>query len=182
MRVAAIVVALAVSVVGVVLFVRAVASIVGVVKLGKPSPGRGDRPGRRWRQMLAETLGHTRMPQWTKVGAAHWFVFIAFGALIFTLVTAYGQLFDPRFALPIIGHWVPYEWASEIIAWAGLISISFLIMVRLLLRGRGRESFSAHDLGGVLRRVPVLRIVVCVSAARNGISAPGRIRRGYISR
>jgi hypothetical protein len=80
--------------------------------------------------MLAETLGHTRMLQWTKVGAAHWFVFIAFGALFFTLITAYGQLFDPRFALPIIGHWPPYEWASEIIAWAGLISILFLIMVR----------------------------------------------------
>ncbi|HEX3206660.1 MAG TPA: Fe-S oxidoreductase, partial [Propionibacteriaceae bacterium] len=140
MKIVAIVVALAVSVAGVALFARAVASIVGVVKLGKPAPGRGDHPGRRWRQMLAETLGHTRMLQWTKVGAAHWFVFIAFGALIFTLVTAYGQLFDPRFALPIIGHWAPYEWASEIIAWAGLISIIFLIIVRLLLRGRGRQS------------------------------------------
>ena len=88
MKVAAIVVALAVSVVGVVVFIRGVASIVGVVKLGKPAPGRGDHPGQRWRRMLAETLGHTRMLQWTKVGAAHWFVFIAFGALIFTLITA----------------------------------------------------------------------------------------------
>ena len=40
MKVVAIVVALAVSVVGVVLFVRAVASIVGVVRLGKA----GSRP------------------------------------------------------------------------------------------------------------------------------------------
>ena len=164
MRVAAIVVALAVSVVGVVLFVRAVASIVGVVKLGKPAPGRGDHPGQRWRHMLAETLGHTRMLQWTKVGAAHWFVFIAFGALIFTLITAYGQIFDPRFALPIIGHWLPYEWASEVIAWAGLISISFLIMVRLLLRGRGRESrfFGSRSWQGYYVELTVLGIVVCV--------------------
>ncbi|HET9779901.1 MAG TPA: Fe-S oxidoreductase, partial [Propionibacteriaceae bacterium] len=102
MKIVAIVVALAVSVVGVVLFIRAVASIVRVVKLGQPAPGRGDHRGQRWRNMLAETLGHTRMLQWTKVGAAHWFVFIAFGALIFTLITAYGQLYDPRFALPII--------------------------------------------------------------------------------
>ena len=166
MKVVAIVVALAVSVVGVALFARAVASIVGVVKLGKPAPGRGDHPGQRWRHMLAETLGHTRMLQWTKVGAAHWFVFIAFGALIFTLITAYGQLFDPRFALPIIGHWVPYEWASEIIAWAGLISISFLIMVRLLLRGRGRESrfFGSRSWQGYYVELTVLGIVVCVLA------------------
>jgi hypothetical protein len=129
-KIAAIVVALAVSVVGVVLFIRAVASIVRVVRLGRPAPGRGDHPGQRWRRMLVETLGHTRMLQWAKVGAAHWFVFIAFGALIFTLITAYGQLFNPRFALPIIGHWLLYEWASEIIAWAGLISITFLIIVR----------------------------------------------------
>ena len=168
MRVAAIVVALAVSVVGVVLFVRAIAAIVGVIKLGKPAPGRGDRPGQRWRNMLAETLGHTRMLQWTKVGAAHWFVFIAFGALIFTLITAYGQLFDPRFAIPIIGHWVVYEWASEIIAWAGLISISFLILVRLLLRGRGRESrfFGSRSWQGYYVEFTVLGIVVCVLALR----------------
>jgi Fe-S oxidoreductase len=165
-KVVAIVVALAVSVVGVVLFIRAVASIVGVVKLGQPAPGRGDHRGQRWQNMLAETLGHTRMLQWTKVGVAHWFVFIAFGALIFTLVTAYGQLFDPRFALPIIGHWAPYQWASEIIAWAGLISISFLIMIRLLLRGRGRESrfFGSRSWQGYYVELTVLGIVMCVLA------------------
>jgi Fe-S oxidoreductase len=165
-KVAAIVVALAVSVVGVVIFVRAVASIVGVVKLGKPAPGRGDQPGRRWQNLLAETLGHTRMLQWTKIGVAHWFVFIAFGALIFTLITAYGQLFNPRFALPIIGHWAPYQWASEIIAWAGLVSISFLTMIRLLLRGRGRESrfFGSRSWQGYYVELTVLGIVVCVLA------------------
>jgi Fe-S oxidoreductase len=163
-KVVAIVVALAVSVVGVVLFIRGVASIVRVVKLGKPALGRGDHRGQRWRNMLAETLGHTRMLQWTKVGAAHWFVFIAFGALIFTLITAYGQLFDPRFALPIIGHWPPYQWASEIIAWAGLISISFLMIVRLLLRGGGRESrfFGSRSWQGYYVELTVLGIVLCV--------------------
>jgi Fe-S oxidoreductase len=165
-KVVAIVVALAVSVVGVVLFIRGVAAIVRVIKLGKPAPGRGDHRGRRWRNMFAETLGHTRMLQWTKIGTAHWFVFIAFGALIFTLITAYGQLFDPRFALPIIGHWPPYQWASEIIAWAGLISISFLMIVRLLLRGGGRESrfFGSRSWQGYYVELTVLGIVVCVLA------------------
>ena len=80
------------------------------------------------------------MLQWSKIGVAHWFVFVAFGALFFTLITAYGQLFDPRFAIPVIGHWVVYEWASELIAWAGLISIVFLIIVRVLLRRRAAGS------------------------------------------
>ena len=94
------------------------------------------------------------MLQWNKIGIAHWFVFVAFGALFFTLITAYGQLFDPLFALPVIGHWVVYEWASELIAWAGLISIVFLIIVRALQRRRGRQSrfFGSTDLAGRLRR------------------------------
>ena len=57
MRIAAIIVALAVSVAGVALFARAVASIVGVVTLGRPAAGRRDQPGRRWRHLLTETLG-----------------------------------------------------------------------------------------------------------------------------
>ena len=56
-------------------------------------------------------------------------MFVAFGALFFTLVTAYGQLFDPRFVLPVIGHWKAYEWAAELIAWAGLVAIGYLILV-----------------------------------------------------
>ena len=34
------------------------------------------------------------MLQWQLVGVAHWFVFVGFGLLFFTLLTAFGQLFD----------------------------------------------------------------------------------------
>ena len=47
---AARVVALAVSVVGVLVFARGVRAIVGVVSLGGPAR-RSDSPGRRWRTM-----------------------------------------------------------------------------------------------------------------------------------
>ena len=171
----AVVLALAVSVVGVALFARAARTIVSVVALGEPA-GRRNQPGRRWRNMLTETLGHTRMLQWTAVGVAHWFVFIAFGALFFTLITAYGQLFDPRFALPLIGHWLVYEWASELIAWAGLISILGLIGVRLVAffggrsghRGQPRTSrfFGSRGWMAVYVELTILGIVVCVLTLR----------------
>jgi hypothetical protein len=56
--------------------------------------------------------------------------------------------------------------ASEIIAWAGLISILFLIMVRLLLRGRGRASrfFGSRSWQGYYVELTVLAIVLCVLA------------------
>jgi Fe-S oxidoreductase len=167
-QIVAIVVALAVSVVGVALFARAAGTIVAVAKLGQPVVGRRDRPGERWKHLLTETLGHTRMLQWNTIGVAHWFVFVAFGALFLTLITAYGQLFDPRFALPVIGHWVVYEWASELIAWAGLVSILFLMAVRLMLRGRGRQSrfFGSRTWQAVYVELTILGIVVCVLTLR----------------
>ncbi|HEX8508234.1 MAG TPA: Fe-S oxidoreductase, partial [Propionibacteriaceae bacterium] len=168
MQIAAIVLALAVSVLGVAVFVRAVASIVGVLRLGAPTYRRSDRPKDRWRHLLTETLGHTRMLQWTTVGIAHWFVFVAFGALFLTLVTAYGQLFDPRFALPVIGHWVVYEWASELIAWLGLLSILFLMAARYRSRRSGRASrfFGSRNWKGVYVELTILGIVLCVLAIR----------------
>ncbi|HYP45344.1 MAG TPA: (Fe-S)-binding protein [Propionibacteriaceae bacterium] len=168
MRIVAMVLALAVTAVGVALFARALAGIVGVVKLGAPTYRRSDRPGERWKHMLTETLGHTRMLQWSSVGIAHWFVFLAFGALFFTLVTAYGQLFDPRFALPVIGHWVVYGWASELIAWLGGLSIVFLMAVRARSRRRGRQSrfFGSRNWQGVYVELTILTIVVCVLAIR----------------
>ena len=167
MRVLAVVVALAVSVVGVLVFARGVRAIVGVVALGGPAR-RSDSPGRRWRTMLTETLAHTRMLQRPVVGIAHWCVFVAFGALFLTLVTAYGQLFDPRFVLPVIGHWRAYAWLSEVIAWAGLVAILVLIGVRLGQRGRGRASrfFGSHVGKGLYVELTILGIVVCVLLLR----------------
>ncbi len=166
--VVAVTLALAVSVLGVALFARAAASIVGVLRLGRPLVGRRDAPGARWRHLLAETFGHTRMLQWSRVGVAHWLVFLAFGGLLLTLVTAYGQLFDPRFALPVVGHWIVYAWASEVLAWSGLLAILYLIGVRArsLRLGRASRFYGSTGWQGVYVELTILGIVVCVLALR----------------
>ncbi|MEA2613726.1 MAG: hypothetical protein QOI52_1685, partial [Chloroflexota bacterium] len=127
----AIVVSLAITVVAVALFVRAIRQILAVVRTGQPVVGRTDHKAARWATMLRETLGHTRMLQWSLIGTMHWFVFVGFGFLFLTLVTAFGQLFDATFALPLIGRWVVFEWFTEAIAWLMLVSILGLITVRL---------------------------------------------------
>ena len=93
MQIFAIVVSLAIAVVGIALFVRAIRTIIGVIKVGQPA-ARTDHPAGRTVTLLKESLLHTRMLQWTWVGIGHWFVFVGFGLLFFTLVTAFGQLFD----------------------------------------------------------------------------------------
>ena len=118
----AIVVSLAITVVAVALLVRAVRQIIATIKIGQPT-ARTDDPGTRTKNLVSEVLLHTRMLQWTRVGAAHWFIMVGFGLLFATLLNAYGQLFDPHFILPIIGHFPPFEWLTEFFAWMMVIAI-----------------------------------------------------------
>ena len=71
--------AAAITLVAVVLAIRAVRQMAAVVRLGQPVPSdRFANKGTRTRTMLRETLGHTRMLKWSVVGAAHWFVMVGF--------------------------------------------------------------------------------------------------------
>ena len=158
MQIFAIVVSLAIAAVGIALFVQAIRSIIATIRIGQPTAGRTDHKAARWTNMLKETLGHTRMLQWTAMGVGHWFVFIGFGLLFFTLLTAFGQLFDPHFALPLIGHFFLYEWVSELFTVGMLIAIVAFIGYRATRpkeRTRGAQGpvLRLDDVAGLLRRV-----------------------------
>ena len=170
MQTAAIVVSVAVTLVAVALVCRAVGQIINVVRLGQPVSDRTDQPGRRTVTMLRETLGHTRMLKWSLIGASHWFVFIGFGLLFFTLVTAYGQLFDPEFVLPLIGGAYPFEWAAELITWAMLIGITVLVAIRLLANpartGRTSRFTGSRMWQGYYVEATVIGVGVCILLLR----------------
>ena len=155
MQIFAIVVSLAITAVGVALFVKAIRHIIAVVRLGQPTASRTGNPRARTVTLLKESLGHTRMLQWTADGVGHWFVFIRVGLLFFTLLTAFGQLFDPHFALPLIGHFFLYEWITELITWAMLVAIA----VALPRLGVDRERCAAALAGGILATDEVMRRV-----------------------
>ncbi|MFK5635243.1 (Fe-S)-binding protein [Ornithinimicrobium sp. LYQ103] len=140
-QVIAIIVAALVTLAAVALFVRTIAGFVAKFGQGQPAV-RTDEPGTRTVTLVREFLGHTRMARKPVVAVAHWVVMVSFGLLVLTLVTAYGQLVEPHFALPLIGHFAPYEWLSEIFGWLAIIGILVLIVVRQLShpRGLGRRS------------------------------------------
>src|SRR3954463_1788746 len=158
------------TLVGVALFARTVGYLVRVIRLGAPDRTRGGHSGDRLRSVLVETLGHARLGKWPLIGIMHRVVFVGFGALFFTLVTAYGQIFDPAFALPLIGHWPAYEWAAEIIAWLTGLGILTLIVVRQINhpRSRGRRSrfFGSTFWQAYYVDLTILAVVVCVLALR----------------
>ncbi|MEP6665966.1 MAG: (Fe-S)-binding protein, partial [Nocardioidaceae bacterium] len=167
MQVSAIVVSLAISIVAIALFAKAIAAIVAVVKTGQPAVGRTTHKGARWVTMFKETLGHTRMLQWTLVGSLHWFIFVGFGLLFATLVNAYGQLFDSHFILPIIGHFFLFEWVTEFFAWAMLLAIVPFIGYRASrpkARGRGTKGrfFGSTMWQGYFVEAVILTVGLCI--------------------
>ncbi len=109
---------------------RAALQIKSTITLGQPDPTRGGSFGPRFKNMLTETLGHTRMLKWGIVGVAHWFVMVGFGALVLTLVEAVGETFYPAWELPLIGRWSLYGLFVELIALTTLLGIGTLIVIR----------------------------------------------------
>ncbi|MEV6317915.1 (Fe-S)-binding protein [Streptomyces sp. NPDC051776] len=134
MQLAAIIVSLVLTVVGVALIARAVAQIYRFVKLGQPVPAgsRTDDPKTRTVTVVKEFLGHTRMNRWGIVGFAHWFVAVGFLTLPPTLAQAYGQLFRADWTLPLLGGFLPFELYIEFIGLMTVVGIVVLMAIRLL--------------------------------------------------
>ncbi|GAA4868130.1 (Fe-S)-binding protein [Serinicoccus chungangensis] len=177
LQVLAIVVAGLVTLAAVALFVRTLAAFVDRFRLGQPET-RTDAPGLRTSTLLREVLGHTRMARKPWVAVAHWVVMVSFGLLFLTLVTAYGQLVDPHFVLPLIGHFWPYEWLTELFGWGAVVGIVVLVVVRQREhpRAHGRRSrfWGSTFWQAYVVELVILGVGVCIVALRALEYALGR--------
>ncbi|HET6478671.1 MAG TPA: Fe-S oxidoreductase, partial [Actinoplanes sp.] len=161
-QIVATVLAGAVTVVAVVLAVRAVLTITAVIRQGKPDPARFADPKTRTKTMLVETLGHTRMLKWSTIGAAHWLVMVSFMILFLLVVEAYFEVVDPEGGLPIIGHWLVYGFVTEWIGILGLIGILYLIYVRQRAKNAQRSRFTGSTMWqGYFVEAVIVGVLVC---------------------
>ncbi|MGW0884309.1 heterodisulfide reductase-related iron-sulfur binding cluster [Streptomyces sp. NPDC002671] len=164
MQLAAIIVSVTLTVVGVALFCRATLQIYKFMRLGQPVPAgsRTDNPYQRSVTLVREFLGHTRMNRWGVVGFAHWFVAIGFYTLLLTIVNAFGQLFKSDWLLPIIGEWTPYNMFVEFLSVMTTVGILMLIVIRQLSRpGRAlrKSRFAGSNTGQAYFVETVITIV-----------------------
>ena len=157
-----------ITVVALVLLVVRTKKLIGIYKKGQPDSTRGNDKAQRFKMAFGEIFGHTKMFNFSVVGLAHWFVMVGFFVLFGTLATAYGQIINPYFALPIIGHFWVYEYITELIAWATGISIVALIGIRqVTLRTNKRSRFAGSGNGKAYYvEATILLIVFCVIALR----------------
>jgi Fe-S oxidoreductase len=156
-----------ITTVALVLLAIRVRQLIAIYKKQQPDPTRSNDKAARFKNMLTEVLGHTKMLKFTGSGIAHWFVMIGFGALFGTLVTAYGQVLNPEFALPVIGHFVGYEFFAEAIGALTGIGIVTLIGIRQVTRFRMLNRFSGSGMGKAYYvEATILAVVFCVFALR----------------
>lgn len=111
-------------------FGRGIAHIWRQVSQGQPDPGRLRPVGKRLWSMISTILTHREFKHRPWVKVAHWLVMISFPLLFLTLVAGYGQLRDQMYTLPLLGHFAPWEWLTEALAWGGLLGIIYLMTVR----------------------------------------------------
>lgn len=144
--------------------------LLAIYRAGQPDPTRSGNRSSRMGHMLGEILGHTKMLNFTGTGIAHWVVMIGFVTLFGTLITAYGQVLDPTFALPFIGHFVPYEYFTELITLFTGLGILALIFIRqhtrIFQKGRRSRFFGSGSLKAYYVEATILAIVFCVVALR----------------
>ena len=122
--------ALLVTAIALVAFARGLAHMWRTVASGTPDPGRLRPVGRRLWGVVTTALTHREFKGRPWVKAAHWLVMMSFPLLFLTLVSGYAQLRDQTWALPLLGHFIPWEWVTEAFAWAGLAGIVVLMAVR----------------------------------------------------
>ena len=160
----------AITLVAIVLLAISARRLIKIYRAGQPDPTRSNNRGARTGHMLKEVLGHTKMLNFTGTGIAHWIVMIGFVSLFGTLITAYGQVWDPHFSLPIIGNFFLYEYLSEVIAWGTGVAIVALIGIRQFTRFIKKDRASRFYKSGSLKayyvEATILVIVFCVIALR----------------
>ena len=140
------------------------------ISAGQSDPSRLSNKGKRFKNTVVEVLTHTKMLNFTVSGVAHWFVMVGFFALLGTLITAYGQLVNPAWVLPVIGHFVGYEFFAELIAALTGVSIVALIGIRQVTRfvrkGSASRFYGSGNKKAYYVEVTILAIVFCVITLR----------------
>jgi Fe-S oxidoreductase len=154
---------------GILLFVNG-KKLLAIYRKGQPDPTRNNNRGSRMSHMLGEILGHTKMLNFTATGIAHWVVMVGFVTLFGTLLTAYGQVLDPNFSLPLIGHFIPYEYFTELITLLTFLGILGLIFIRqytrIFQKGRRSRFFGSGSLKAYFVEATIVAIVICVTLLR----------------
>jgi len=149
---------------------RRVEWLTRLVAVGKPAPERFQGAWSRVWAEVTEVLGQRKLLKRPVPGLAHFFTFWGFLVLLTTILEAYGELFDDRFALPLVGHNALLGFLQDLTAVA--VALSLLAFAAIRLREspkrleRASRFYKSHTgqawvilamIGGVVVTLPLYR-------------------------
>ncbi|MGB9307867.1 MAG: (Fe-S)-binding protein, partial [Mycobacterium sp.] len=150
------------AVVGV-LALRRVWWLYKLVMSGQPASGRTDDLGARIWAQVSEVLGQRKLLKWSLPGLAHFFTMWGFFILLTVYIEAYGVLFKPDFALPVIGHWDALGALQDFFALAVATGIITFAIIRLRSEPKeyGRQSrfYGSHTGGAWLILFMIFNVI-----------------------
>src|SRR5690349_5538430 len=133
--------------------------------------GRKDDLVRRFLNQNKEVFAQSKLLKWSIPGIAHFFTMWGFFVLASVYLEAYGVLFDPKFAIPFVGHWAVLGFLQDFFALAVLAGIIVFAIIRLTKNpdNIGRESrfYGSHN-GGAWEILIMIFLVIASYAVFRG--------------
>ena len=102
-----------------------------LISVGQPAPDRFKNIPKRVKAELVEVGGQKKLLQWTVPGVAHAMTFWGFTLLLFTILEAYGCLFQRDFHVPLIGHTAVLGFLEDFFAVAVLLALIVFTAIRI---------------------------------------------------
>ena len=125
--------------------------------------GRKDHLNTRITTQITEVFGQTRLLKWSIPGIAHFFTMWGFFILASVYLEAYGVLFNPKFAIPFIGHWDGLGFIQDFFAVAVLLGIATFAVIRLRSEpkehGRDSRFYGSHTGGAWLILFMIFNVI-----------------------
>jgi len=119
-----------------------------LVRTGQPAPERLRGFRARAEAELIEVGGQKKLLRWTVPGLAHAFTFWGFTILFFTIIEAYGDLFQKTFAIWGFGHNPVLGFIEDFFIVAVLVALSVFAVIRIknapARRDRASRFYGSH--------------------------------------
>jgi Fe-S oxidoreductase len=153
-----------------------------LIAVGKPAPERFQGAWTRLRAELVEVFGQRKLLQRPLPGLAHFFTFWGFVILLTTIVEAYGELFDERFALPLVGRAAWLGFLQDLIAVAVLASLLVFTVIRVrqspARRERASRFYGSHTGQAWVILAMIAGVIVTLLVYRGAHAARGTLPYG----
>ncbi len=177
------VIGLLMNVIALPIVARRVVFLNRLITSGQPAPGRVEgvtgRLGAAAKRQVVEVFGQKKLLKWSLPGAAHFFVFWAFLILGTVYIEAYGALFNPDFAIPVIGHWPVLGFLQDFIALMALAGIITFAIIRLRNSperlGRRSRFKGSHLTGAWVVLFMIFNVIWTLFLFRGAASALGNL-------